>query len=229
MIDELVVPEHFQDQMNELIKLDIYIDGQIPADTSAFSEALQHDFHNAALIRTFEFSKLSTEEINKLEGSKLKEDFLDLQSRIIDATKPKSMLGKLSSFLSGFVYTPVNTEQLEGEFNDLKNNMESELKRYLTREQTLKQSSLFQEIDVEEQLLKEKIEFLDTQITAEQKKSSVYSKRFKDITELYKFEAELKAAKPNVPKLKVVEMEPEIDDQVEEEVEPDPSPWNLHL
>ncbi len=195
-------PKQFQRQVNEILVLKGWVVDQMPGDLSSFSENVRNSFLDRELIKTFKFPNLQAEEIDKIQDLILKIGFRDLHERMVEGTKPKTILGSLSSYVSSYVFTPENMEDWRLEFSELVNRPARNLQYTLRPDIEKKQNVLSGQLDKlhqqtvgQTQSLKQQIAFLNEKIDEEEQKSGVYAMRITNVAELFEFEKQLMAEK----------------------------------
>lgn len=193
-------PKQFQGQVNEILVLKGWVADQMPGDLSSFSENVCNSFLDRELIKTFKFPNLQAEEIDKIQDLILKIGFRDLHERMVEGTKPKTVLGSIASYVSSYVFTPENMEDWRLEFSELVNRPARNLQYTLRPDIEKKQNILSGQLDklhqqtVEQaQSLKQQIAFLNQKIDEEEQKSGVYAMRITNVAELFEFEKQLMA------------------------------------
>lgn len=191
-------PEQFQEEINKILTVKAWITSEFPQDLSTFSDETRQCFLDRELIKQFNFPHLKLEEIDQIQDILLKINFRDLHERMIDATKPKSIFGNISSYFSSYLMTPENMEDWRSEFDMLVERPNQKLQNTFGPNLNKNWHNLATQLgQLREQIsgqvtsLKQQISFLDVAINEEEKRECFYVKRITGMTELLEFESQL--------------------------------------
>ncbi|MCW8398395.1 hypothetical protein OQJ26_06275 [Legionella sp. PATHC038] len=195
-------PKQFQDQVNDILVLKGWVVDQSPEDLSSFPDNIRHSFIDRDLVKTFEFPELNEKEIDKIQDIVLKIGFKDLRDRMVEGMKNKSLVSKIYSYASSYVFTPETMEDWLIEFNYLVNKPTVNLENFFRPNIQKKQSELASQLEQLQQKTADQVEslnqqiiFLNEKIKEEERKGSVYIKRMTHASELFEFEKQLKTFK----------------------------------
>lgn len=193
-------PKKFQDQVNEILVLKEWAADQKPKDLSSFSEKVHNSFLDRELIKTFKFPDLQAEEIDKIQDILLKIRFMDLHGRIVEGMKPKTVWGRISSYVASHVFTPEDMDDWRLEFDELLRspgrNLTDAFRPDIEKKQGVlaaELGKLRQEIAEQAESLKQQVAFLNEKIDEEEKKGGMYVMRITNPSELLEFEKRLSA------------------------------------
>lgn len=209
-VDPTLFPESCRAQVRDILLLKDLAVSQLPDDLNGFSPKEQNLFFDRDLVRDWEPTQLTLEQIERLKDKQLKSEFIDLYNKIngINPEPSPSFFSRVVSFLVSPFLGMESSEDLRYQFDELKRRPQNQLTAILQRKIDEKLKALTSHLTalqmdvVGSETLAEQIEFLEEKIAEEDRKSSVIIKRFKNLDQLYDFEMELrnfKAAQSPVP------------------------------
>ncbi|WP_207385748.1 hypothetical protein [Legionella cherrii] len=191
-------PKQFQDQVNDILVLKGWVVDQKPGDLSSFPQNIRNSFLDRDLVKTLEFPDLKEEEIEKIQDIILKIGLKDLRERIVEGMKTKSLVGKIYSYASSYVFTPETMDDWRIEFNYLVNKPTVNLESVFRSQIEKKQSELASQLEQLRQKTADQVEslnqqiiFLNEKIKEEEQRGSVYVKRITHAADLFEFEKQL--------------------------------------
>ena len=206
-IDLELFPKSYRGRVNEIVALKELVVGKLPDDLSAFSQQEQMCFLDRDLVKTFDLTHFTLEQINQVKDKQLKADFIDLYNKINGNTQAgsKSLFSKVIGFVTPSLQQE-SSEDLLYQFAELQGRPSFYLNGIFQMQITKKVDALVSDLATLEteavteiKLLTEKIEFIDEKRTEELNTSGIFIKRFENLDEFYDFENDLRKLKPVQP------------------------------
>ncbi len=203
-VDPALFPESHRVLVGEVLLLKDFIAGKLPEDLSGFSQAEQNLFFDRNLLKDFDSTDFTLEQIEQLKDKQLKSDFIDLYNKIngLNSEPSPSFLSRLVSFLVSPLLPQETSEDWRYHFAELKGRADSKLSTIFqpkinTKLQELAShlTTLEMEAANDSKPLADKIEFLTEKMAEEDTKNGVMIRRFANLDQLYDFELELRSVK----------------------------------
>jgi hypothetical protein len=215
--DSALFPTQFQAQVNAILQLNAYVQGEMPDDLSNFSETVQHCFHDRERIKSFTLANLDLDAVEQIQNEELKLDLISLHEKVTEAAKPQPIWKKTWSLVVSTMFEQESETDREGFLDDLKACSEKQVQYSLLPTIKTQQAELASALEALHQktlsqvtTFNEMLGFLAQEIEQEEAKSGVYCKRFESVAEFYQFEAQFQSRLAN-----------QIQEHFDEEIEQD--------
>lgn len=200
LADSKLFPVQFQADVDAILQLNAYVQGDTPDDLNGFSATVQAYFQDRERIKNFTLAKLDLDEIEQIQDEDLKADLIRLHEKVTEAAKPKPIWKSAWSLAVRTVFYQESEEDREELLDDLKKHSRNQVQYSLLPTIKKQQAELTSALDALHQktlsqlkTLNEKLEFLAEEIGREEAKSGVYCKRFESVAEFYQFEAQFQS------------------------------------
>jgi hypothetical protein len=192
-------PEDYRVRVNEIVTLKGWVSGKLPDDLSVYSKQDQIHFHDGNLVKTFELTQLTLDQINKIKDGELKASFTGLFNKINGQKQNQTWLSRIWDFATPS-FGQENSDDWRYQFAELQARPDSHLRTTLQTSVNKKIESLAADlINLETeavshiQSLVEQIEFVDEKRAEQINTGNVIVKRFENLDEFYEFENNLRA------------------------------------
>ncbi|MDR3503186.1 MAG: hypothetical protein P4L79_11470 [Legionella sp.] len=199
-VDSKLFPAQFQAQVDSILQLNAYIQGEIPDDLSGFSETVQHRFQDRDRIKNFTLDNLDLDEIDPIQDEDLKADLIRLHEKVTEAAKPKPIWKSTWTLVISTVLYQESEADRQELLDDLKKHCKNQVQYSLLPTIKKQQAELASALDDLHQqtlsqvkTLNKKLGFLAQEIDREEAKGGVYCKRFESVAEFYQFETQLQS------------------------------------
>ncbi|BCA96441.1 hypothetical protein TUM19329_28020 [Legionella antarctica] len=200
-VDQSLFPESYHALIQEVLLLKDYVAGKVPDDLNGFSEKEQNLFFDRNLLKDFDSTDFTLEQINHLKDQQLKSDFIELYNKIrgINSEPAPSFFSRFVSLLVRPLFPQETSEDWRYQFAGLKGIPDTQLSTILQPQIDKKIQELASHLAALEieavngtKPLADQIEYLAEKIDEEHSKNGVFIKRFENLDQLYDFEIELR-------------------------------------